>query len=163
MESVVQEALINQYNYERFSADVYLSLAVHLETMNLRGMAAYMRKREGEERSHAAKFADYLADRNVVASLAALDKPAGLGADIFSAGMTAFTAALAHEKTVTARIEALYYLAGDVEDGLTQEFLHWFLKEQVEEEATLDEIITKFMLAGSNGAALLMLNEELGG
>lgn len=156
-------ALNNQYNYERFSEAVYQAMAAHLDYLNLVGMAKYMRKRAGEEHTHADKFAEYLTDRNAVANLAALDAPQiPVQTDPMLVGFEVFTKALEHERTVTARIEALYRIAGELDDGMTRVFLHWFLAEQVEEEKSLEEILTKFRLASGNGAAILLVDEALG-
>lgn len=157
------DALQSQLNFERFSADVYYSLACQLDALNLTGMAAYMHKRAGEEREHAHKFSDYIADRYLTPVLSAIADPTKpIGADPMSAGMRAFSAALDHERIVTQRINTLYEMAHEAEDPATCVFLHWFIAEQVEEERTLDEIVTKFTLATGNGAAILMLDHELG-
>lgn len=157
-------ALAEQLNYERFSADVYYALATAFDFLNLTGFKAYMHKREAEEREHARKFSDYLADRNATPVLSALPDPKReIPADPMKAGIAGFAAALEHEKTVTARINALAEMAFDENDPATGEFLLWFIHEQVEEEKSLEEILTKFRLAEGNGAAILMLDKELGG
>lgn len=165
METALATALISQLNFERYSAEVYYALAAHLDFLNLTGMCAYMHKREGEERDHAHKFSDFLADRNVRPALTALEKPpvVQLSDSVMQVGRECFGMALEHERNVTARIWALYYLAEQYEDAAAQEFLHWFIKEQVEEERTLEEIMTRFTLAEGNGAAILMLDDKLGG
>jgi ferritin len=158
------QALNSQLTYERYSADVYYSLAVQLDTLNLTGMSAYMMGRMNEERTHAKKFSDYLADRNVFPIIDALKKPElALIHDPMMAGIEAFSGALAHERTVTARIWELFYKAESVEDAATEELMHWYIHEQVEEERSLEEIVTKFRLATGNGAAILALNDELKG
>jgi ferritin len=156
-------ALQEQLNFERFSADIYDGLAGQLDTLNLTGMSAYLAKRAGEERGHAHKFASFLADRGHTPALSALPDPMiPAGADPMGAGARAFSAALAHEVKVTERINALYTLAFDEDDPATEDFLRWFVTEQVEEEKTLEEILTKFKLAAGNGAAVLLIDHELG-
>lgn len=157
-------ALQEQMNFERYSADVYYALAATLDDINLTGMAAYMYKRAEEERGHARKFTDYLADRFVRPVLSALPDPnkVQLPDDPMAAGQIAFQAALEHERIVTARIRALYDMGYEENDPETQQFMLWFLGEQVEEERSLDEILTKFKLAAGDGAAILKIDHKLG-
>jgi ferritin len=164
MDIVLAQALNSQLTYERYSADVYNNLACRLDTANLTGFSAYMHKREAEERTHARKFSDYLADRNVMPVIDGLPKPSSspeIGSPMVM-GKDAFQMALNHEYTVTERIKNLNELALEVDDPATHEFLLWFIHEQVEEERSLEEILTKFALAEGNGAAILALNESLG-
>lgn len=164
MDTKLVKQLNAQLTYERFSADVYYSLAAQLDFLNLTGFAHYMKKRADEERVHADKFVEYLADRDVLPVIDKLDKPSVdlEDSDSMTAGERAFDAALAHEKTVTTRIWELYKMATELGDFATVVFLHWFITEQVEEEHTLDVILTKFELARDDGSAILLLNEELG-
>ena len=69
---------------------------------------------------------------------------------------------MAHEQKVTASIHALYSQANDEKDFESLPLLHWFITEQVEEEATVSELIEQVAMAGDNGAALLLLDRELG-
>jgi ferritin len=157
------DALVRQYNFERYSADIYLSLGAQLDILNLTGFAHWMYAQAGEERSHADKFKEYLIERNVMPVVAAVPAPNHVVTNaLMDAPRSAFEMALAHEKLVTERINDLYGLARETEDYPTEQFLHWFVKEQVEEEHSLEEILTKFAYAAGNGAAILMLNEELG-
>jgi ferritin len=165
MDQTLAQALNNQFTFERYSADVYYALATRLDYLNLTGFSAYMHKRAGEEREHARKFADYLADRDVLPVIDALDKPpvGALTVEIMGAGAACFQMAIEHEYKVTDKINMLYDLAEEVGDPPTKVFLHWFITEQVEEVRSLEEIKTKFALAAGNGAAILQLNDELGG
>ena len=159
--TLIQE-LNNQFTFERYSADVYYALATALDTLNLVGFKKFMETRSAEEREHAKKFADYMADRSVLPIIDALPRPAGLEAvGVMDAGARAFAAALDHELQVTERINNLYILAEESEDPATCEFLRWFITEQVEEERTLDEWMTRFTLAAGDGAAILDLDREL--
>lgn len=163
LDPTLQVALNNQYNFERYSEAVYLAFAGDLEYLNLTGMAAFMRKRAGEEHAHAAKFAEYITDRNEKLVVDGLPRPEGSSTwDVMTMGQALFNQALEHERLVTSRIEALYGLSCKLEDGRTCVFTHWFLTEQVEEERTLEEILTKFTLASGNGAAILLIDKDLG-
>lgn len=140
-------AFNSQLTFERYSADVYYSLACQLDYLNFTGLCSYMHKRAEEERTHAKKFSDYLADRNVLPVIDTLQKPpvniiGSLADSLSSSARLAFESALEHERVVTERIKNLYKLCD--EDPQAAVFLHWFLAEQVEEERTLEEIIARF-------------------
>lgn len=167
--SVIQSQVLigmlqEQLTFERFSADVYYGLGAHLDDLNLVGMAKYLYRRRDEERGHAQKFTDYLSDRFIRPQIAALPDPSRpLPGDVMAAGRAAFSTALEHERIVTSRIRALYDAAYEENDPETVAFILPFLTEQVEEEKSLDEILTRFRLAEGNGAAILMIDHELGG
>jgi ferritin len=63
---------------------------------------------------------------------------------------------------VTGLINKLAELAAAENDHATGVFLQWFIKEQVEEEASADAIVQKLKLAKDSSGALLMLDRELG-
>ncbi len=70
------------------------------------------------------------------------------------------TAALTHEKYVTALINGIYAAAEDVKDYRTINFLKWFVDEQLEEEANADDMITRMKLFGGDAKALYDLDQE---
>jgi ferritin len=69
---------------------------------------------------------------------------------------------LEHEKKVTASIEALYELALKEKDYASEVMLHWFIKEQVEEEKNVNDIIELLKSIGDNPAGLAMVDQRLG-
>ena len=73
-----------------------------------------------------------------------------------------FTAALAHERHISALIHEIYALAGQHDDFASQQFLQWFLAEQVEEEDNVGGVVDRLVLAGDSGQALLLIDQELG-
>ncbi|MCB0054008.1 MAG: ferritin, partial [Caldilinea sp.] len=81
----------------------------------------------------------------------------------FGAPVEIFAEALAHERKVTASINAIYAQAMKDDDYATQVFLQWFINEQVEEEASASEMVERLTMAGDNRAALLMLDAEMKG
>jgi ferritin len=80
----------------------------------------------------------------------------------FRSPLDAFEQALEHEKEVTAHIHEHYDLAIQEKDYPAKVLLDWFVQEQVEEEKTATEIVERLTMAGEDGAALLMLDKELG-
>ncbi len=154
----VQDALNDQIQAEMASAYLYLAMAAYCEAMNLKGFGHWLRAQYNEEVGHAMKMFDYVIERGGQVALKAIEAPPaefGSPADVFAK-------VLAHEQHVTARINSLYELAVAEKDYATQIFLQWFISEQVEEEASADEIIERMKLAGDKGSALVWLDKELG-
>ena len=81
----------------------------------------------------------------------------------FEKPVDVFRAALAQEEHVSAAIKDLYRAATDEADASSFPLLQWFLEEQVEEEATVSEIVDQLEMIGDDGGALLLLDRELGG
>jgi ferritin len=73
-----------------------------------------------------------------------------------------FDEVLAHERKVSAGLHDLHARAGAEKDTATQVFLHWFVAEQVEEEATAQEIADRLRLVGDKPATILYLDKEYG-
>ncbi len=117
-----------------------------------------MRMQAEEERAHAMRFFDFVLDRGNEVELRAI--PAA--ATDFTSPVSVFQASLAYEQTVSAAIRALYAQASRENDYESFALLQWFIDEQVEEEATVSELIEQLTMAGENGAALLLLDRELG-
>lgn len=158
MSSDLQDAFNDQITLEFASLYAYLQMAAFLEDANLPGFANWMRQQAEEERVHAMKFFDFVLDRGNQVELRVIDAPS---AD-FTSPLSAFEASLAHEQKVTKAIHALYEQATEERDYESLPLLHWFIDEQVEEEATVSELIEQVAMAGDNGAALLLLDRELG-
>ncbi len=72
-----------------------------------------------------------------------------------------FADTLAHEQEVTRRIHALYALAEEEKDYATRQMLNWYIAEQVEEEANVQEIIDNLNLVGQDGTGILQIDREL--
>jgi ferritin len=164
MSDAVWSGFIDQLNLERYSAEVYRSIAWGLDVANLVGFANYFRARGDEEHAHAVKFAQFLSDRNVrpvFKALPMLELP--VWDDAEAAGLVCFQAALAHERMVTSRIHILYTVAEEQGDPSACVFLHWFITEQLEEEASLDEWITRLEIARGCAAAYLAIDTEMRG
>lgn len=150
------KALNAQLNFELYSAYVYLAMSAHADNIGLKGFSNWFNAQYQEEMMHATKFFNYIMDRSEV-ELEAIEKPRKEYKD----ALEMFEETLKHEQEVTARINELATLAIDEKDHATNTFLQWFINEQVEEEATVKEIIDKLKLAGGTGSGLFMINNEL--
>jgi ferritin len=158
MKGAVRDAVGEQIKHEFYSAYLYLSMAGSFEVANLPGFAHWMRQQSREEVEHAIKFFDFLLDRGEHVQLRAIEEPPYA----FRSPLDTFEQALEHEKEITARIHDLYELAVRENDYPAQVFLNWFVTEQVEEEKSATEIVERLRMAGEDGAALLLLDSELG-
>ena len=158
MKSAVRDALNEQIKHEFYSAHLYLSMAGSFEVANLPGFAHWMREQSEEEREHAMKFFDFLLDRGEHVQLQAIDQPPYA----FRSPLDTFEQALEHEKEITSRIHRLYDLSVQEKDYPAQVLLNWFVAEQVEEEKSATEIVERLRMSGENGAALILLDKEMG-
>ena len=145
-----------QINKEIFSEYLYLSMSAYAKTLNLDGAANWFMIQAQEERFHVMKFFNYINDRGGRVILKAIDAPQ----TEFSSLVAAFEYGLKHECTVTARINHLMNIAQQENDHASKTFLHWFITEQVEEEASFEKVISKLKLGGSQ--ALFLIDNEMG-
>ena len=141
-----------------FSAYMYLAMSADCSDRNLTGFAHWLRLQAGEEVEHAMRFYDFLLERGGRVVLQAIDQPPVE----FGSPLAIMERSLEHERFVTARINDLYDLAQEEGDRPAQVMLQWFITEQVEEEASIDAVVERMKMFGSEGPALFMLDRDLG-
>lgn len=154
----MQEALNAQVNAEFYSAYLYLSMESYFQSLNLNGLANWMRVQTQEELTHAMKIYDFINERNGRALLKAIDGPP----TEWNSPLAAFEATYAHEQKITGLINDLVNLAIKEKDHATNSFLQWFVNEQVEEEASADEIVQQLKMMENAPGGMFMLDRELG-
>lgn len=152
------DALNNHMNEEFYSSYLYLAMAAHFEDKNLNGFANWFKLQSQEEYGHAMKFYGYINQVRGKVSLKAISAPKSSWKSI----MEAFKQTFDHEKHITGLINKLVGQAMQEKDYATNNFLQWFVTEQVEEEATVEEIINKLEMIGDAKSGLFMLDRELG-
>jgi ferritin len=155
--SKVEGALNDQIRKEFYSTYLYLSMAARFESMNLKGFAHWMQVQANEETKHAMKIYGYVNERGGNVILQQVDAPPSN----WKSANEMFTEAYQHEQKVTESINKIVELATRENDIATQVFLQWFVTEQVEEEASANEIAQKLQLMRDNAPALLLLDSEL--
>jgi ferritin len=153
----IESALNQQFTWEQAASQEYLAMAAYLEGISLGGFARFMLNQSAEEREHAMKIYRHIIDRGGQVKVSALPEP-----PVFGSPRAVFEAARAREQANTRSIHDLYALAVEHQDYSTQSMLHWFIEEQVEEEAWCAEAMDLFDHAGDDRAALLMLDERFG-
>ena len=154
----MQEALNEQINAELYSAYLYLSMSAYFKSINLPGSANWMRVQTQEEMVHAMKIYDYVNERGGRVALEAVSKPVVE----WKSPLAAFQAAYKHEQHVTGLINDLVNLAVKEKDHAVNAFLQWFVNEQVEEEASADEVVQKLKQVEKVPAGVFMIDRELG-
>lgn len=158
MAAELERAFNDQITLEFSSELAYLQMAAYLEQHDLSGFAQWMRLQAAEEHTHGMKFFEFLLDRGNTVAIGSLDAPK----NDFGSVVEVFEASLAHEKKVTAAIHDLYTRCSTAGEYQALPLLHWFIDEQVEEEASVSTIVERVRMAGEDGAALLFLDRELG-
>ncbi len=153
-----QKALNEQIAKEWYSAYLYMGMAAWFEEQDLPGCANWMKVQAQEELAHGLILFNYLADQGASIKLAPVEAPT----TSYKSIVAVFEKQLEHEKTVTASIHKIVDAAIDENDHASRVFLDWFVKEQVEEEATAETILGKVKRIGDSGAGLLMLDGRLG-
>ncbi len=158
MNSKIESAFNEQLNAELFSSYLYLSMAAYFGSQNLKGMAQWMRMQVQEENMHGMKFFDFINERGGKVTLAKIKEPK----TEWRSPLDVFEDTCEHEGKITSLINELVDLAIKEKDHAANGFLQWFVTEQVEEEATVQEIRDKLKLIGDNPVALFMIDQELG-
>lgn len=153
----LRDALIDQMNFEFYSAHTYLAMAAYCSSESYDGFANFFVVQAEEERFHAMKIYNFLNDRGEHAIIEGFPSPN----NEFSSVLAVFEIALDHEKEVTKRIYNLSDIAWDEREHATITFLKWFVDEQVEEESTFDSLIQKLKRISNDSNALFMLDAEL--
>ncbi len=159
MNPKVEQALNEQVHAEFYSFYLYLSVAAHFADRHLDGFSHWMRVQAQEELNHAMKLFDYLTERGAVVDLMAIDAPPRS----WGSPAAAIEAVLQHERHISARINALVDLAGAENDHASTVLLHWYVNEQVEEEATADTLFHQVKMVEDSPHGLLMIDRELAG
>jgi ferritin len=154
----IEAALNQQVNYEQTAAQAYLAMSAYFDAENLPGFAKFMRAQCAEESEHAMRLFDHLCGRGGRVKLGAVGEPTFA----FGSAKAAFEAALAMEQANTRAIHDIYKLAQDHGDYATQTMLHWFIDEQVEEEAWCEEAVAHLDMIGDSRGSLLMLDKKFG-
>jgi len=154
----MEEALNNQVNAELYSAYLYQSMSAHCASENLPGFANWFDVQVQEEVTHAMKIYRYILERGGKVTLKAIDQPPNK----WSTPLSIFEATYTHEQKVTGLINDLVDLAIAEKDHATNIMLQWFVEEQVEEEASADEVLQNIKRAGDSTDALFMIDRELG-
>jgi ferritin len=157
LDKKLEAALNKQVNEELFSSYLYLSMAAYFESVDLTGFAHWMRIQTAEEHEHGLMFFDYINERNGRVLLTKIEAPK----TEWKSPLDAFQEAYEHEKHISELIDKLVNHSRELKDNATDEYLQWFVEEQVEEEASTYRIVQQLKLIGNDRAGLFLLDREL--
>jgi ferritin len=116
----------------------YVAAAVYYESETLPRLASFFYRQAVEERNHAMMMVRYLLDAGEKVAIPDIDSKE----TSFESVDAPVRMALDQEKRVTGEINTLFKLARDTEDFQAEQFMQWFVKEQVEEVATMSDLLT---------------------
>ena len=151
------KALNEQINAEMYSSYLYLSMSAYFQGISLDGMSSWMRIQAMEELTHAMRLYDFILERGGNVDLKRIESPERN----WESPLHVFETTYAHELKVTSLINELVNVAVEEKDHATNNFLQWFVAEQVEEEASADLVLQRLKLVGNQGDGLFMVDREL--
>jgi ferritin len=131
------EALNTQIGNELAAHNQYLACAVHYDAETMPRMAAFFYGQALEERDHAMMMVQYLLDVDADVVIPGVEAPIATFGDVIAPVVLA----LDQEKRVTEQINGLLRIAREESDFASEQFLQWFIKEQVEEVATMTDLL----------------------
>src|SRR5437016_3744066 len=140
------DKLNEQIAYEFAASQQYVAVAVHYDAETLPRLAAFFYRQAVEERNHAMMMVQYLLDAGVDPTIPGVEAPQGGFADI----VAPVALALDQERRVSDQINELAGLAREQGDYASEQFMQWFIKEQVEEIASMSDLLTVVERSRSN-------------
>ncbi len=146
----VEDLLNKQIEKEEYSSNLYLSMAIWAETSGYAGISQWLYEQSEEEREHMLKFIKYVNDRGGKAIVGAVEQPPVEFDNI----KKVFVEVLEHERFISQSINEIVELCVAEKDFTTQNWLQFFVMEQIEEEASVQLIIDKLNLLGDHNLYL---------
>ncbi|NUP74213.1 MAG: ferritin [Sinomonas sp.] len=144
--STFTDLLGQQIKSEFAASQQYIAVAVWFASRDLPQLARHFYRQSLEERNHGMMMVQYMVDRNIAVEIPGIEPVR----NDFSDATEPLALSLAQEKEVTAKIEALFQAARDEGDPLGEQFMLWFLKEQVEEVSAMTTLLNVAERAGGN-------------
>ncbi|HNT34788.1 MAG TPA: ferritin [bacterium] len=154
----MQKALCDQVTAEHYSAYLYLGMSAYFNSIDLPGFANWMYIQAQEELVHGIAIYHQIHERNGEVTLNTIEAPPKK----WKSPVDVFENTCSHEQKVTASINNLVNLAIEEKDHATNNFLQWYVKEQVEEEATAYAILQKLKMMKDAPGGIFMMDKELG-
>ena len=127
-----------QIGNEFAAAQQYVACAIYFDALTMPRMAALFYRQAAEERDHAMMMVQYLLDTGVDVELPGAEAPVTR----FKDAVEPVALALEQEKRVTEQVYELTRIAREENDFASEQFMAWFIKEQVEEVAKMSDLLT---------------------
>lgn len=132
------DRLNEQIGHEFAASQQYLAIAVYYDDETLPRLASFFYAQALEERNHALMMVQYLLDAGAQAAIPGVAGPRNGFGDV----VEPVALALEQERRVSDQINELTAIARDAGDYTSEQFMQWFIKEQVEEVATMSDLLT---------------------
>lgn len=139
--------LNEQIGHEFAASMEYVSVATYFDGQSLPVLAKHFYRQAEEEREHAMRILHYVLEAGGKVTLPAVPAPTAE----FRSAEEAVKASLKWEMTVTGQINALVALAKEESDYLSENFLQWFVAEQLEEVSSMETLLSVVRRAGEGG------------
>ena len=155
----IEEILNRQVRKEATASQIYLSLGAWADSEGFAGVANFLFRHAQEERNHMIKVMDYIMERGGRVRITGIDEPANDPENLQECLEKVFQ----HEVDNTEAIYEIVNLAQEEKDWATWNFGQWFVKEQIEEEALVLDLLDKLKVAGGTKAtaeSLLYLDAQ---
>lgn len=152
----MEAALNKQLQKEMYSAYLYLGMSAWCSEHSFNGSAQWFMMQYEEEMAHGMKVYHYLLDQGAHVEL---DNMKASNTK-YESLLSCFEQSLAHEQKMTRSFNKLCDFAIQEKDHASYTFFQWFVNEQVEEEATVSDVISKLKLVG-DGNGLFMIDNQL--
>jgi bacterioferritin B len=140
------ERLNEQIAYEFSASQQYVANAVYYDAQTLPRLAAFFYAQAVEERNHAMMMVQYLLDSDAQVTIPAVTAPETEFDDV----VAPVALSLDQERRVSDQIAALTEVARDEGDYLSEQFVQWFLKEQIEEVASMSSLLAVVQRSSDN-------------
>ena len=131
------DQLNTQIGNEFAAHNQYLACAVYYDALTMPRMASFFYEQALEERGHALMMVQYLLDIDAEVLIPGVEAPQATFADV----VAPVALALDQEKRVSEQINGLLKTAREESDFASEQFMQWFIKEQVEEVATMSDLL----------------------
>ncbi len=132
------DSLNEQIGHEFAAHQQYVACAVFYDALTMPQMAGFFYAQAMEERGHAMMMVKYLIDSDAPVRIPGVRAPQVEFSDI----VAPVQLALKQERQVAAQINELTKIAREESDFASDQFMQWFIKEQVEEIATMSDLVT---------------------
>ncbi len=153
----VEKILNEQIEKEGYSSFLYISMASWAESKGMSGISKWLYAQAEEEKMHMLKFIGYINERGGNAIIPALQQAPGEWKDVF----VLFDEVLKHEQYISESINNVVEAAIKENDYATNNWAQWFVNEQVEEEASVQEVIDKLNMLGK--ASIYLFDKDIMG
>ena len=153
----IKDILNEQINKEFYSSYLYLAMSAYFSEIGLYGFANWTKIQSMEEIDHGMILFEYILNRKSQVDLKNLSSP-NMN---FNGPIDVFEQIYKHECSITSSIDGVAILSEGECDLATRNFIDWYLKEQMEEEASVLRVISKLKAFGAEKSALYLIDREL--